>query len=267
MTEQTTLTLKVIADSEEATMGEIALITGGGGTLGAAVAERLNSKGCRVVLAGRNEDKLESSPFDDALKFAGDLSQHADVERLFDAIHQEYGETPSILAHCAGSVMIRPMHRMTHEQYKSCLGNNLDSAFLTLQKFVTGLLDRKQDGSAVLVSSVAARIGIGNHAAVAAAKAGIEGLVRSAAADYANRGIRVNGIAPGLFRSGATEGFFTGEKAEAQLAAQYPLGRYGSVDDEANAICWLLSSEADWITGQILAVDGGFSSIRPLVKG
>jgi len=117
-----------------------------------------------------------------------------------------------------------------------------------------------------LVSSIAGRIGIGNHAAIAAAKAGVEGLIRSAAADYAGRGIRINGIALGLIRSAATEGFFKGAKAEEQLAAQYPLGRYGQVDDAAKAICWLLANEAEWVTGQVLAVDGGFSSIRPLVK-
>lgn len=247
-------------------MKEIALITGGGGTLGTEVAQRLHSAGYQVVLTGRDQAKLDANPLEDILKVAGDLSRSEEVDKLFQAIQQQYRASPALLAHCAGSVMIRPMHRITPEQYYACLQSNLDSAFFTLQKFIAGTLEQKQKGSAVLVSSVAARIGIGNHAAVAAAKAGLEGLVRSAAADYASRGIRINAIAPGLFRSGATEGFFAGEKAEAQLAAQYPLGRYGSVEDEANAICWLLSSESDWVTGQVLAVDGGFSTIRPLVK-
>lgn len=247
-------------------MSELALITGCSGSLGASVAQRLAASGYRLVLTGRDEEKLNGNPITDALKISADLALPEAVEQLFHEIDSHYGESPSLLAHCAGSIVIRPMHRTTQEQYRTCLQNNLDSAFFTLQKFIQGLLDHKTCGSAVLVSSVAGRIGVGNHAAIAAAKAGVEGLIRSAAADYAGRGIRVNGIAPGLIRSAATEGFFKGVKAEEQLAAQYPLGRYGHVDDAANAICWLLCNEAEWITGQVLAIDGGFSSIRPLVK-
>lgn len=247
-------------------MSELALITGCSGSLGASVAQRLAASGYRLVLTGRDEEKLNGNPITDALKISADLALPEAVEQLFHEIDSHYGESPSLLAHCAGSIVIRPMHRTTQEQYRTCLQNNLDSAFFTLQKFIQGLLVHKTCGSAVLVSSVAGRIGVGNHAAIAAAKAGVEGLIRSAAADYAGQGIRVNGIAPGLIRSAATEGFFKGAKAEEQLAAQYPLGRYGHVDDAANAICWLLCNEAEWITGQVLAIDGGFSSIRPLVK-
>ena len=193
-------------------MSEIALIPGGSGTLGTMVAKRLASRGYRIVLAGRDEDKLHASPIDDTLKVAGDLSRPENVEQLYLAIDKEYGEAPALLTHCAGSIMFRPLHRTTQDQYRSCLQNYLGSAFFTLQKFVHSLIDRKSQGSAVLVSSVAGRIGIGNHAAVAAAKAGIEGLIRSAASEYANRGIRINGIAPGLFSSAATEGFFPEKK-------------------------------------------------------
>lgn len=247
-------------------MSQIALITGAAGALGSAVAQRLATSGCRVVLTGRDEQALAEHACPADLKIAANLSQPEDVEELFLSIDTHFDEPPSLLAHCAGSVCIRPLHRLTYDQYRTCLQNNLDSAFLTLQQFVQRLIARNAPGGVVLVSSIAARIGISNHAAVAVAKAGIEGLVRSAAADYASCAIRVNGIAPGLMRSKATEGFFAGGKTEALLTAQYPIGRYGQAKDAADAVCWLLSDEAGWITGQVLAVDGGFSSIRPLVK-
>ena len=247
-------------------MSDIALVTGSSGTLGRNVAQRLADAGYRLVLTGRNEQKLADIPPTDALKIVADLTSTAEVEKLFQAISENFSEPASLLAHCAGSVLIRPLHRTSPEQYRNCMAINLDSAFFVLQGFVQQLLAHKAAGRAVLVSSVAAKIGISNHAAIATAKAGIEGLVRTVAATYSAQGIRVNAIAPALMKTGATKGLFAGEKAEKMLAAQYPLGRYGRSDDAAGLLCWLLSDQAEWITGQTIAVDGGFSSVRPLVK-
>ena len=158
------------------------------------------------------------------------------------------------------------MHATTPEEYRDCLRANLDSAFFTLKAFVGGLMKARSPGAAVLVSTVASRIGVGRHDAVAAAKAGLEGLVRSAAANYSPRGIRINAIAPGLLRTPATERFFADASRIDQLNAQYPLGRHGTAEDGAAAMAWLLSEEAAWITGQILPVDGGFTSVRPMVR-
>ena len=118
----------------------------------------------------------------------------------------------------------------------------------------------------MLVSSVTARIGVSNHEAIAAAKAAVESLVRSAAATYSRDRIRINAVAPGLMRSPSTEWLFSTQKNARQLDAQYPLGRHGRVDDAAEAIVWLVSDQADWITGQVLPVDGGFTAVRPLQR-
>jgi NAD(P)-dependent dehydrogenase (short-subunit alcohol dehydrogenase family) len=97
-------------------------------------------------------------------------------------------------------------------------------------------------------------------------KAAIEGLTRSAAATYAQHGIRVNAVAPGLMRTAATEQFFITPSAIRKINAQYPLGRYGKAEDVAQAIGWLLSNDANWVTGQILSIDGGYSALRPLPR-
>jgi NAD(P)-dependent dehydrogenase (short-subunit alcohol dehydrogenase family) len=242
------------------------MITGASGGLGRALAKILSSQGKNLALVTRDAGKLSDATSGEALVIEADVSTSEGAASAVAACRERFGAPPSALAHCAGSVVLRALHQTDEAQYRDCLRANLDSAFFMLGAFVDALQKEKMTGAAVLVSTVAARIGVVRHEAVAAAKAGIEGLVRSAAATYANRKIRVNAIAPGLMRSPATERFFKDEKMIKQLNAQYPLGRHGRVEDGAAAMAWLLSDEAGWITGQVLPVDGGFTAVRPMVR-
>ena len=162
--------------------------------------------------------------------------------------------------------MLAPLHRTPPESYRACLSANLDSAFFMLGAFVDALREARQPGAAVLVSSVVARMGVANHEAIAAAKAGVEGLVRSAAATYAPSRIRVNAVAPGIMDTPAVARIIGNDASRAGAAKQYPLPGIGDPADLARLMAWLLSDQAGWITGQVWAMDGGFSSIRPLVK-
>lgn len=245
---------------------KLALITGAGGGLGRALGECLGMQGWDLALVSRDSEKLIDLSGDNDLRIEADVSTPEGAKKAVETCISEKGSPPIALAHCAGSVLLRALHQTDAEQYRECMRANLDSAFYMLGAFVDSLIKEKIPGSAVLVSTVAARMGVARHEAVAAAKAGIEGLVRSSAATYANRNIRVNAIAPGIMRTPATERFFLNGKAIDQIASQYPLGRHGQAKDGAMAMAWLLSEQSQWITGQILPVDGGFTAIRPMIR-
>jgi NAD(P)-dependent dehydrogenase (short-subunit alcohol dehydrogenase family) len=121
-------------------------------------------------------------------------------------------------------------------------------------------------GSVVLISSAAAMEGLANHEAIAAAKAGIIGLTLSAAASYASMNLRVNAVAPGLIETPLTASLTGNEGARKFSEAMHALGRLGKPEDVARAIVFLLDTANDWITGQVLAVDGGLSRVRPKMK-
>ncbi len=246
-------------------MSAIVLVTGASGGLGQAVAGELRREGWQVALVGRSLERLQAIYGTEAWCIEADVSTPDGAQTALAQCQQRAG-LPTALAHCAGTTLLSPLHRTTSEQYRSCLSANLDSAFFMLSAFVEGLRQAREPGAAVLVSSVVARIGVANHEAIATAKAGVEGLVRSAAATYAPSRIRINAVAPGIMDTPAVARIIGNEASRAGAARQYPLPGIGDPADLARLMAWLLSEKAGWITGQVWAMDGGFSSVRPLVK-
>lgn len=246
-------------------MEKIALITGAAGGLGQAMARHLGAEGWQLVVVSRDAARLRDVYGDAHLQIEADCSTYDGARKLLEiAVGQQ--KLPSVLAHCVGNVRLGALHRMSEKDFNSCLSANLISAFHTLAAFTAALREAHQPGAAVLVSSAAARIGTPNHEAVSAAKAGVEGLVRGAAATCAPVNIRVNAVAPGIMDSPASASVLASVNAREAAARQYPLPGIGSTDELAELMTWLLSDKAARITGQILSLDGGFSTIRPLVK-
>lgn len=243
-------------------MSATILITGASGGVGSALAARLESAGWQVFRVGRDAARLPEGPG----SLAADVSTADGARAAIEAATAHFGAPPTALAHCAGSTLIAPIARTAEAQYRSVMAANLDSAFFTAQAWVAALLGAKQPGRALLFSSVVAGIGVANHAAIAAAKAGVEALVRSLAADHSAAGLRFNAIAPGLVETPMTARMVSSEAARKGVAAQYPLGRFGTLDDAVAAGAWLLSDDSAWITGQVLHLDGGFSAVRPMVR-
>lgn len=248
-------------------MNNIAMITGASGGLAGAVAGRLLESGWQLALVTRDLNKLGQNPaVTSSCLIEADVSTASGAAQAIDQCVSETGQAPAALINCAGSVMMAALHKTSQQQFRQCMQANLDTSFFSLGAFVSQCLKAKQSGVAVLVSSVTAQIGVSNHEAIAASKAAVESLARSAAATYSRDRIRINTVAPGLMRSPSTEWLFSTPKNTSQLDAQYPLGRHGQVDDVASAIAWLVSEEANWITGQVLPVDGGFTAVRPLQR-
>ncbi len=240
------------------------LIAGARGGVGRALAARLSSHGVRLALVGRGEAEHDSS--DGAFWITADVSTAVGAKAAIDAATVHFGAPPEGLVNAAGSILIAPIARTTEAQYRETLAANLDSAFFLTQAYVAAATKAKQGGSIVLFSSVAARIGIANHAAIAVAKAGVEALVRSLAADVSVQGIRINAIAPGLLDTPLGARFLSNDSVREQMAMQYPLGRVGTAEDAAAAAAWLLSDASSWVTGQIIGLDGGFTAVRPAVR-
>jgi NAD(P)-dependent dehydrogenase (short-subunit alcohol dehydrogenase family) len=240
------------------------LITGASGGIAGALADLLHARGWRLALVSRDPTRIAAP--ERGTTIAADVSTEAGAQAALAAAQEAFGAPPDAVVNCAGAVLIAPIGRTSEAQYRACLSANLDTAFFVARAYTTALQAAKRGGALLLFSSVAAGVGVSNHPAIAAAKGAVEGLTRSLAADFAGLGLRANAIAPGLTETPATAKFVSGDLARRAVAAQYPLGRHGSPEDIAALAAFLISAEAGWISGQVIAVDGGFLGVRPVVR-
>tara|TARA_Y100001958_G_C21075766_1_gene433759 strand:- start:173 stop:883 length:711 start_codon:yes stop_codon:yes gene_type:complete len=235
-------------------MSEKYLIFGATGSIGSSLAEQLKKSGNDVHLVARNESELNAIS-----EKLGCSHTVADVlnDRFIEKVKSDISEIKG-LAYCVGSIDLKPLRMINEQDFQNCMKLNLYSAVETIKGFQESL--KKNRGSIVLFSTVAAQRGFTNHAIIASAKAAVEGLTVSLAAEFAPK-IRVNCVAPSLTKSKIAEPMLKNTAIAEGIAKAHPLKRLGEGKDSAALAKFLLTEDSSWVTGQIIAVDGGRSKL------
>lgn len=227
------------------------LVIAASSTMGRSTCKLLQEHGHRVYKTARSGDKITPDSILDATNFEA-------VDAVFALAKQSMGSIDGVV-NFAGSLLLKPASSINQEQYYQTIQSSLTTSFATVRS-AQQHIDR--GGSVVLISSAAASIGLPNHEAIAAAKAGVIGLMRSAAATYAHRNLRFNVVAPGLTETDLTDKIIQSKAALDYSLNIHPLGRIGKPEDIARAVVFFLDPLNNWITGQVLHVDGGLSTLK-----
>ena len=238
----------------------IVCVFGASGGVGEKLCKTLTENGSTVVAFSRSYEAAEKLQdiADCFVDILADLSEES-VKSALGAASNHHGPIQGVV-NCVGSLLLKPVHLTSEDEWDEVMHVNLKSSFLILKQSIPFL--KETAGRAVLVSSAAAQIGLANHEAIAAAKAGIEGLVRAAAATYAKSGIRINAVAPGLTQTPLTKRITSNDSSREFSLKLHPLDRLGEAQDIANAISFLLSDASSWISGHTIPVDGGLSNLK-----
>jgi 3-oxoacyl-[acyl-carrier protein] reductase len=241
-------------------MSSIAII-GATGTIGSTLSRRLVKQGRSLLLLGRNHEKLEQLSLELHQPFSVvDLHCSQNLEEVLGQYDQKISGFDG-LVNCVGSLLLKPAHSTSDDEFRDVIETNLFTSFATVRAGAKRL--REHGGSIVLFASAAAEVGIHNHEAIAAAKAGVIGLARSAAATYANDNIRINVVSPGLIKTEMTRRIWDNPAAAKGSVDLHALGRLGESEQVASLVAWLLDPENHWITGQVIGVDGGLGHVLP----
>ena len=235
-------------------MSEKYLIFGATGSVGSSLAEQLKNSGNDVHLVARNENEVKAIAEKLGCSYTvADVLEDGFVEKVKSDISDIKG-----VAYCVGSIDLKPLRMVTEADMNKCMKLNLYSAIEAIKGFQESL--KKNKGSVVLFSTVAAQRGFTNHVIIASAKAAVEGLTVTLAAEFAPN-IRVNCIAPSLSKSKIAEPMLRNPTIAEGIAKAHPLKRLGEGKDSAALAKFLITEESSWITGQIIAVDGGRSKL------
>ena len=237
-------------------MSDKYLIFGATGAIGSSLAAQLKESNHSVHLIARNEDEVKV-----IAEELGCSYSIADVleENFIDKVKADTSDFDvKGIAYCVGSIDLKPLKRVTENDLNTCMKLNLYSAIEVIKGFQEEL--KKSSGSIVLFSSVAAQKGFTNHTIIATAKAAIEGLTVTLAAEFAPN-IRINCVAPSLTNSKIAQSMLKNPIVAEALAKAHPLKRVGEGKDSAALAKFLLTEESSWVTGQIIGVDGGRSSL------
>jgi NAD(P)-dependent dehydrogenase (short-subunit alcohol dehydrogenase family) len=247
----------VMSESEQTHL--IGGITGG---VGSAIARALCAAGHKVAGFARDETKL--SALSDELGVTVRPCDATDSKAVAAAIEDLGGELGTIDAytHAIGSIYLKPAHLTSDEDWHRTIDLNLNSAFYAFRT-VSKIMSKQGHGSCLFFSTAAAHAGIASHEAIAAAKGGIDAMVRAAAAGYCGRGIRVNAIAPSLTNTPLSKPIVGTEQGMKISKSMHPLGDITQPEDVASLAQWLHSPQAKFATGQTYLLDGGISSIVP----
>jgi NAD(P)-dependent dehydrogenase (short-subunit alcohol dehydrogenase family) len=235
-------------------MSEKYLIFGATGSVGSSLAEQLKNSGNDIHLVARNESEVKAIAEKLGCSYTlADVLEDGFIEKVKSDINDIKG-----VAYCVGSIDLKPLRMVTEADMNKCMKLNLYSAIEVIKGFQESL--KKNKGSVVLFSTVAAQRGFTNHTIIASAKAAIEGLTVTLAAEFAPN-IRVNCIAPSLSKSKIAEPMLKNPTIAEGIAKAHPLKRLGEGKDSAALAKFLITEESSWITGQIIAVDGGRSKL------
>jgi len=244
---------------------KVGIVTGASRGLGYGMASALAGAGAQVILVSRSVHDLEIASRkinvemgDKAVPFAADVTKESDLENLVSWVSNNFGKI-DILVNNAGTNVRKPFLEVTKQDFEGVVASNLAAVFFLNQKVAKEMITRG-GGRIINIASLTSQIGVSNVSVYAATKGGIASLTKTLSVELAQYRINVNAIAPGYYRTSMTEKAFADETRHNWILSRIPLGRSGLPNDIAGTVVFLSSSASDYITGQIIFVDGGWTA-------